>query len=135
MALKVVWIEDNELLLRGVPFSDDPVKKYVDNGALYSSIFSDRSWCPSVHAASSADLAALTAEESKIFCFLVLTTKDIRTNGLGEVIHNPNDVHKSHALIVPPPGKSKSQIKLWQKDLRNLVWDIVFISERVAQFR
>jgi len=139
VALKLVeWIDDQELLLRGVPFSAKPEKRYVDKGVLTSMVFADRAekgGCPSVHRGKSANFEALVQEEPSRFGFAVLTTGDIRTNQLGEVIHNPTE-HDSHALIVPPLRvNSSNRTRSWRRSLIKLVWDFIFVPERVEQFR
>lgn len=139
MALTVVWIQASEPLLRGIPyFRDDPTKKYVDEGVLTGFVFKDRHHCPSVHMASCANLIELVEEQPKRFGFAVITTGDVRSNGLGEVVHNPTNEHNSHAMVIPPTGKdinNKSQMRIWRSDLVNLVWDLIFIPERVEQLR
>jgi hypothetical protein len=139
MALKQVeWIDDQELLLRGVPFSAKPEKRYVDKGTLTSMVFADRiekGGCPSVHRGKSANFEALVQEEPTRFGFAVLLTSDVRTNQLGEVIHNPTE-HDSHAVIVPSSlVDSSNKRKSWRRSLIKLVWDFIFIPERVEQFR
>lgn len=131
---EVVWIEDGELLLRGIPFKDKPPAKYVDDGALTSLVFKDRHNCPSVHMATYADLATLIEEVPDRFAFAVIVAGDVRARSLGEVIHNPDGDHYSHALIIPLPDM-KQKPKNWLRALRDLVWDLIFIPERVERFR
>jgi hypothetical protein len=104
MALdEVVWIGDEEFLLRAIPLKGGPSDKFIDDGKLSSQIFSDRGKCPSVHMATHSNIAALVKENPMRFCFAVITAEDVRRWSLGEVIHNPTDDHYSHALVVPYP--------------------------------
>ncbi|MGB6065474.1 MAG: hypothetical protein WBG50_11740, partial [Desulfomonilaceae bacterium] len=75
MALTVVWIDDNEMLLRSIPFFRyDPARKYVDDGVLTGLVFKDRYGCPSVDIATLADFVQLKEGFSKRFGFGVITT-------------------------------------------------------------
>jgi len=132
--IQVERICDEELLLRGLLFSDKPEPKYIDKGALTSYIFTDPDYRPSVHMGKYANFVALVEEEPRRFAFAVLLANDVRIYR-GEVIHEPNE-HDSHAVIVPPPEiSSQNQIRRWRGVLTGLVWDLIFIPERVEQFR
>lgn len=133
--MEVVWIQDEELLLRGIPFfKDKPTVRYVDEGKLTSLVFKDRYECPSVHMGTHANFISLASETPVRFGFAILSAGHVRTQRLGQVIHNPNNDHYSHAVIVPPPELSK-KLDNWRKGLRDLVWDLIFIPERVERFR
>lgn len=133
--MEVVWIRDQELLLRGIPFFENkPHVKYVDEGKLTSLVFRDRNGCPSVDMGSYSDFTALANETPVRYAFAVLTAGQVRAQRLGEVVHNPIRDHYSHALIVPPLELGE-RLDNWRRGLRDLVWDLVFIPERVEQFR
>ena len=133
--MEVVWILDQELLLRGIPFfANKPDVKYVDDGELTSLVFKDRNDCPSVDIGSCADFTALANETPVRYAFAILTAGQVRARRLGEVVHNPMKNHYSHALLVPPPELGK-KMDNWRRGLRDLVWDLVFIPDRVEQFR
>ncbi len=128
------WVSDEELLLRGLLFVEKE-PRYVDKGVLNSLVFRDPTGCPSVHIGKYTKFDMLIEEEPQRFGFAVLSTCDVRMNQLGEVIHNPTE-HDSHSLIVPPSSiDSQNKERRWRGFLTKLVWDIVFVEERVKQLR